>query len=102
MIADMRAGRAVTAFVDHVVSPIFVDDVAMVTWQIVERELPPGLYQCVNDHRGLPCGFDTEYFRRVCRSGRRVELSPGITVLKLHAAKFGIYSTLSDSNARTS
>jgi dTDP-4-dehydrorhamnose reductase len=44
----LEAGREARAFVDRVVSPSYVEDVAWATEELLERRAPPGLYHCVN------------------------------------------------------
>ncbi len=55
IIALLRAGREARVFVDRVVSPSYVDDVAWATERLLQAEAPPGLYHCVNG------GFTTWY-----------------------------------------
>jgi dTDP-4-dehydrorhamnose reductase len=48
LLAALRTGAPVRAFVDRTVSPSFVDDVVAATAALVAREAPFGLYHCVN------------------------------------------------------
>ena len=48
IVAGLEQGRAVRVFVDRVVSPSYVVDVAAATRHLVENGAPPGLYHCVN------------------------------------------------------
>jgi dTDP-4-dehydrorhamnose reductase len=48
IVAGLRAGAVVKAFVDRTVSPTFVIDAARATRELIEREAAPGLYHCVN------------------------------------------------------
>lgn len=48
LLDGILSGRPVTAFSDRTVSPSFVQDVADATLAIVERQIPYGLYHCVN------------------------------------------------------
>jgi dTDP-4-dehydrorhamnose reductase len=48
MLAAIRAGEEVRAFVDRTVSPSYVPDVVAATAALVERGSPYGLYHCVN------------------------------------------------------
>lgn len=49
-IADaLIAGREATVFVDRVISPGYVDDVARATERLLAIRAPHGLYHCVND-----------------------------------------------------
>jgi dTDP-4-dehydrorhamnose reductase len=48
LLDGILAGRTVTAFSDRSVSPSYVVDVAGATLAMVERQIPYGLYHCVN------------------------------------------------------
>jgi len=48
MLDGIVAGREVRAFVDRTVSPSYVEDVAVATAALVERDAPYGLYHCAN------------------------------------------------------
>jgi dTDP-4-dehydrorhamnose reductase len=48
MLAAIRAGEDVRAFVDRTVSPSYVPDVVAATAALVERGSPYGVYHCVN------------------------------------------------------
>lgn len=48
MRVRIRAGDAVRAFADRVVSPSFVEDVADAVMRALERPVPSGTYHCVN------------------------------------------------------
>lgn len=48
ILANLRGGNPVRAFVDRAVSPSFVDDVIAATTMLLDRGLPFGLYHCVN------------------------------------------------------
>jgi dTDP-4-dehydrorhamnose reductase len=48
MLAALRSGAPVRAFVDRSVSPSYVDDVVGATVEIIRRNAPYGLYHCVN------------------------------------------------------
>lgn len=48
ILANLRAGAPVRAFVDRAVSPSFVDDVIVATMTLLDRGAPFGLYHCVN------------------------------------------------------
>jgi len=49
IIDRIRAGAEVPVFVDRTVSPSYTEDVARATRAAIDRDLPPGLYHCVND-----------------------------------------------------
>jgi dTDP-4-dehydrorhamnose reductase len=48
IVQRIRAGDEVPVFVDRTVSPTYTADAAAATRAILERDLPPGLYHCVN------------------------------------------------------
>jgi dTDP-4-dehydrorhamnose reductase len=48
IVSGLEQGRPVRVFVDRVVSPSYVVDVAAATRYLVERGAAPGLYHCVN------------------------------------------------------
>ena len=48
IVAGLEQGRPVRVFVDRVVSPSYVVDVAAATRHLVENGAAPGLYHCVN------------------------------------------------------
>jgi dTDP-4-dehydrorhamnose reductase len=48
IIAALRAGQTAPVFVDRVVTPSFVDDVAWASARLVDGAAAPGLYHCVN------------------------------------------------------
>jgi dTDP-4-dehydrorhamnose reductase len=79
-IADhVAAGFPVRAMVDRTVSPSYVADVARVTRSLVEREVPYGIYHCVNT--GFATWYDVaqEIARRMGRPA---------TILPARAADF--------------
>jgi len=48
MLDNILGGRRVTAFSDRTVSPSYVADVADATLAAIERQIPYGVYHCVN------------------------------------------------------
>lgn len=48
IVSNLREGREARVFVDRVVSPSYVDDVAEATLALLMRRSPYGLYHCVN------------------------------------------------------
>lgn len=48
IVDRIRAGDEVPVFVDRTVSPSYTADIARATRSLVERQLPGGLYHCVN------------------------------------------------------
>jgi len=52
IIEALGSGQDARVFVDRVVSPSYVDDVAAATAVLLERGAPAGLYHCVNTGHG--------------------------------------------------
>jgi dTDP-4-dehydrorhamnose reductase len=48
ILANVRQGLEVPVFVDRTVSPSYTVDVARATRALIERDVTPGLYHCVN------------------------------------------------------
>ncbi len=48
IVDGLRQGRDLKVFTDRVVSPSYVDDVALATRHLVDAGSAPGLYHCVN------------------------------------------------------
>lgn len=48
IVDKLRTGDSPTVFEDRTVSPTFVVDAAIATREILERQVEPGLYHCVN------------------------------------------------------
>jgi dTDP-4-dehydrorhamnose reductase len=48
LLDGLLADTTVRAFSDRTVSPSYVDDVVAATAALLNRDLPPGLYHCVN------------------------------------------------------
>ena len=71
-IVDDREARV---FVDRVVSPAYVDDVATATRAIVERGPSEGLYHCVNSGMATWLELAGEVARQLGREGRLVPIS---------------------------
>ena len=51
IVEGLEQGREVKVFVDRVVSPSYVADVARATRHLVETDAAPGVYHCVNSGR---------------------------------------------------
>jgi dTDP-4-dehydrorhamnose reductase len=49
MVANLEQGREVRAFIDRIVSPSYVVDIAVATRHLILSDEQPGLYHCVND-----------------------------------------------------
>ena len=49
IVDRIREGVEVPVFVDRTVSPSYTPDIARAVRAMLERDLPPGLYHCVND-----------------------------------------------------
>ena len=94
IVDRIREGGEVPVFVDRTVSPSYTTDVARATRAVLERDLPPGLYHCVNAGAatwaeigqeaarvlGLPFHMKPltlESARLVARRPRYCALSPG-------------------------
>jgi len=48
LLKAIMTGEEARPFSDRIVSPSYVDDVVTATVTLLEREIPPGLYHCVN------------------------------------------------------
>ena len=84
-IVDDREARV---FVDRVVSPAYVDDVATATRAIVERGPPEGLYHCVNSGMATWLELAGEVARQLGREGRLVPISVADVRQKARRPKF--------------
>lgn len=73
IIEAILAGREAPVFVDRVVSPSFVSDVASATEALVSMGAEPGLYHCVNDGETTWYALGEEIARQL---GRPVKLVP--------------------------
>ena len=84
-IVDRREARV---FVDRVVSPSYVDDVAMRPRMVVERGAPEGLYHCVNfrDEHVVRAGSGSGM--AVGRDGRLIPISVADVELRAARPKF--------------
>lgn len=63
IVQRIRAGDEVPVFVDRTVSPTYTADAAAATRAILERDLPPGLYHCVNSGAATWAEIATEAAR---------------------------------------
>jgi dTDP-4-dehydrorhamnose reductase len=52
IVEALRDDRPARVFTDRIVSPSYVDDVAMATEELLARGAPGGVYHCVNDGFG--------------------------------------------------
>jgi dTDP-4-dehydrorhamnose reductase len=73
ILANVKSGVPVKAFADRTVSPSFVDDVAMATIALLERDAPPGLYHCVNSGWTTWVGISEELARLAGRPEAAIE-----------------------------
>jgi dTDP-4-dehydrorhamnose reductase len=73
IIDAVLAGREAPVFVDRVVSPSFVPDVASATESLIANEAEPGLYHCVNAGRATWYALAEEIARLL---GREAKLVP--------------------------
>jgi dTDP-4-dehydrorhamnose reductase len=62
-------GQPARVFVDRIVSPSYVDDVAAATWRLIETGAPPGLYHCVNSGHTTWYGLAQEIARLLNQTG---------------------------------
>jgi len=53
IVDRIRRGAEVPLFVDRVVSPSYTPDLARAARALVDREVPPGLYHCVNSGHAI-------------------------------------------------
>jgi dTDP-4-dehydrorhamnose reductase len=53
-------------FIDRVVSPSYVEDVAAATRYLIDSDAPPGLYHCVNSGHGTWHQVALEAARLLC------------------------------------
>jgi dTDP-4-dehydrorhamnose reductase len=73
IVEAVRAGREATVFIDRVVSPSFVADVAAATEALIAVDAEPGLYHCVNDGQTTWYALGEEIARQL---GREAKLVP--------------------------
>jgi dTDP-4-dehydrorhamnose reductase len=73
ILANVREGTEVSVFVDRTVSPSYTVDVAEATRALLERDLAPGLYHCVNSGAVTWKGIAEEVARLL---GRPLRLKP--------------------------
>jgi dTDP-4-dehydrorhamnose reductase len=65
LVARIRAGEPVPAFVDRTVSPTYTTDAASATRALLVRRAPPGLYHCVNSGTATWAEIATEAARLI-------------------------------------
>ena len=82
MADALLAGRTVRAFVDRVVSPSFVDDVAAATAALLRAAPAPGVYHCVGS--GHATWFDV-----AAELARQLGVTPRIRGITLRDAALG-------------
>jgi dTDP-4-dehydrorhamnose reductase len=66
IVSGLEAGREVPVFIDRVVSPSYVEDVAAATRYLIDSDAPPGLYHCVNSGHGTWHQVALEAARLLC------------------------------------
>ncbi|HSL21769.1 MAG TPA: dTDP-4-dehydrorhamnose reductase [Vicinamibacterales bacterium] len=94
VVAAIDQGREVPVFVDRVVSPTSAPEAAAATVRLLERDLPPGLYHCVNSGH---CGWD-ELAREAARLlGREARLAPMMLETAALKARRPRYCALSNA-----
>jgi dTDP-4-dehydrorhamnose reductase len=79
IVDRIRRGDEVPVFVDRTVSPSFTTDIAHATRVVLEKQLPPGTYHCVNE------GFAT-WAEVAGEAARLLGMSWKMTPLTLAAA----------------
>jgi dTDP-4-dehydrorhamnose reductase len=72
IVDALEAGRTARVFIDRVVSPSYVEDIARATKHLVDSQAPPGLYHCVNSGRATWYEV-AEEAARVLRVAARLE-----------------------------
>lgn len=70
IIEALGSGQEARVFVDRVVSPSYVDDVAAATALLLDRAAPAGLYHCVNTGHGTWQELGLEIARLMDRPAR--------------------------------
>jgi dTDP-4-dehydrorhamnose reductase len=90
-------GEPARVFVDRVVSPSYVDDVAAATWQLLETGAAAGLYHCVNTGETTWLGLGQEIVRVL---GRDAELVPVRVADVTLRARRPQYAALSNEKLR--
>lgn len=65
LVARIRAGEPVPAFVDRTVSPTYTTDAASAACALLARRAPPGLYHCVNSGAATWVEIATEAARLI-------------------------------------
>jgi dTDP-4-dehydrorhamnose reductase len=70
IVSGLEAGREVPVFIDRVVSPSYVEDVAAATRYLIDSDAPPGLYHCVNSGHGTWHQVALEAARLLCVPAR--------------------------------
>ncbi|MGH9309327.1 MAG: dTDP-4-dehydrorhamnose reductase [Vicinamibacterales bacterium] len=63
IVERIRAGDPVPVFVDRTASPTYTTDIARATRQVLECEIPPGVYHCVNGGAATWAGIAVEAAR---------------------------------------
>ena len=98
IVKGLRSGSVVKVFEDRTVSPTYVCDAAVVTRQLLEREVPFGIYHCVNS--GCCTWLEFAY-----EAARLLDIEPRLeavraTETKLKAAR-PLYCALSNEKLRS-
>jgi dTDP-4-dehydrorhamnose reductase len=90
-------GEPARVFVDRVVTPSYVEDVAMATWRLLDGNAPAGLYHCVNTGETTWLGLAEEIVRVL---GRAAELVPVRVADVTLRARRPRYAALSNEKLR--
>ena len=97
IVEGIKAGRDVPVFTDRTVSPTFVVDAAAATRAMLERQVPPGLYHCVNTGQCSWYEFAEETARLLGLQPRLVPMTLGTASLR---AKRPAYCALANDKLR--
>ena len=98
ILETLRAGGAPKVFVDRTITPTFVLDAARATRQILESQLPAGLYHCVNSGVCTWLGFAEELAHQLGIEPRLVPVRMSDVPLRASRPK---YCALSNEKLRS-
>ena len=93
----LQQGEPARVFVDRTVSPSYVDDVAAVTWRLIETDAPHGLYHCVNTGETTWHALGEEIIR--LRGGQGTLVPVRVADVKMRARR-PQYAALSNDKLR--
>lgn len=81
IVAGLEAGREVPVFIDRIISPSYVEDVAAATRYLVDSAAPFGLYHCVNS------GHAT-WYEVAIEAARLLDVAPRLKPITTADARF--------------